>query len=197
MKTFRYLFFISILILPLTSHLYAQGKRTRQGEIYGIVEAGYGNGTGKIRFKTINTRTPYEGYFIRLRTEIGYKFTDRLGTGIGFGLDGYHNFTANTAPLFVAVHYALNSEPNSFTVFGKMGYSIPLAANFEKGYMVNLGIGKQIPLRRMVLLPSVGFNAQQITNLSYFVYDPMTSRTSFYEDKAWLKSINVNLGFVF
>lgn len=92
---------LAILCFHINASTYGQSLERKKSNLYNITEIGYGTGIGKINFESIDSKTRYDGYFYRLRTQFGYIFTDRLTGGIGFGLDGYHNFTANTAPFFL------------------------------------------------------------------------------------------------
>jgi hypothetical protein len=188
---------IVILCFHINTSTYGQSLKQKKSNFYNITEIGYGTGIGKINFKSIDSKTPYDGHFYRLRTQFGYIFTDRLTGGIGFGLDGYHNFTANTAPFFLYIRHHLTSTQKPYFIFGNMGYSVPFSNNFEKGYILTAGVGKRINTGKIGCFPSIGFNLQQIQNFSYFTFDPATSLIVFYFDNIVLKTITINLGFMF
>lgn len=188
---------LTILYFHINALTFGQSLERKKSKLYNITEIGYGTGVGKINFKSINTKTPYDGHFYRLRTQLGYIFTDRLTGGIGFGLDGYHNFTANTAPFYFDIRYYLTSSAKPYFVFGNLGYTIQLANNFEKGYFLSTGAGKRINTGNIGCFPSIGFNLQQIQNFSYFTFDPASSQITFFYDNIVVKTITINLGFIF
>lgn len=181
-----------IVFILIQCHLLAQTNNDRK--FYNLTEIGYGIGVGSVRFEKINNKTKYEGRFFRLRTQFAYRLTDHFDLGLGFGLDGYHNFTANTAPLFIASRYSFKQSSLISTI--NVGYSIPLASNFERGLMGSLGIGKKVTLGKLKLLPSIAFNAQALNNISYFIIDN-NSQIIFLEDTLVLKSVALNLGIIF
>jgi hypothetical protein len=146
---------------------------------FNLTEIGYGAGIGKVKFENLNGSEKNESTYFRLRTQFGYFISTRLSIGMGLGLDGYHENTFNTAPLFTDVRYYVTDRPQTFFVFANTGYAIPLGNNFEKGFMGGIALGRKISRRRLTLLPSVGLHVQQL------------------ESVATLKSIQFNFGLMF
>jgi hypothetical protein len=170
------------------------GKTTR---IYNQTELGYGVGVGNYFLQSINAHSSYTGYFYRFRTQFGYLLSERLAAGMGFGLDGYHNFTANTAPVFCDIQYYFYTSPSvRISIWGNAGYSVRLAGNFENGSMLGCGIGTLLTSGKMAFVPRIGFQAQQINDYGYFFFPPVPGPVQEQQDKIWLKTIVFNLGIL-
>lgn len=170
------------------SSVFGQTAKQKKSKFYNITEVGYGHGIGKINLKKSNQKINNDGYSVRLRTQFGYFLNDQFSCGLGFGLDGYHNFTANTAPLFLDVRYYTNPNPQSFFIFSNLGYSIPLSDNFEQGFMGGVALGKRVSTRKLILLPSIGINIQQVKDIPYFTFGTENFN---------LMTISFNLGLLF
>lgn len=186
-----------ISIIVIISFTIALGQRVKRKEskVFNITEIGYGHGFGKINFKDVNLKIQNESSYFRLRTQFGYFFSEKLSLGIGMGLDGYHDYTFNTAPLFVDARYYFSPQPQTFFVFTNLGYAIPLASNFEQGIMGGISFGRKISTRKLILLPSIGVNVQQLQNIGYYAFSQ--SQASSFGDNITLMSIQFNLGLMF
>ncbi len=184
----RRYYFITISMFICCISVFGQAVKQKKSKFYNITEVGYGHGIGKINLKKSNQKIDNNGYLVRLRTQFGYFLNDQFSCGLGFGLDGYHDFTANTAPLFFDARYYTNSIPQSFFILSNFGYSVPLANNFEQGFMGGIAIGKRISTRKLILLPSIGINIQQVKNIKDF-----TIGTEDFN----LVTISFNLGLMF
>lgn len=169
-----------------------QGVRTKQSKLFNITEVGYGNGLGKIDLKKIALKVQNESHYFRLRTQFGYFIDNNFSVGLGIGLDGYHNYTFNTAPLFVDVRYYFNSQPQTFFIFSNLGYALPLANNFEQGLMGGISIGRKMSSRKLLLLPSIGVNIQQLKDVGYDLYTLSNDHGNIK-----LMSLQLNLGLMF
>lgn len=180
--------FIIICIFICSISVYGQSVKQKESKFYNITEIGYGLGIGKINLKKANQKIDNDGYYVRLRTQFGYFLNDQFSVGLGFGLDGYHEFTANTAPLFLDARYYFTHQPQSFFVFLNSGYAIPLSENFETGYMGAIVLGKRISTRKLILLPGIGVNVQQLRNIEYY-----SNGTEDFN----LTTISFNLGLMF
>lgn len=179
--------FIIIYIFICSTSIYGQAVKQKESKFYNITEIGYGLGIGKISLKYTNQQIDNDGYYVRLRTQFGYFLSKQLSMGLGFGLDGYHEITANTAPLFLDARYYFTHQPQSFFVFLNLGYAIPLSNNFETGYMGAIVLGKKISTRKLILLPGIGINIQHLKDIEY------TIGTEDFN----LATISFNLGLMF
>lgn len=179
--------FIIICIFICSISVYGQSVKQKESKFYNITEIGYGLGIGKIKLKNSNQKIDNNGYSVRLRTQFGYFLSRQFSVGLGFGLDGYHEVTANTAPLFLDARYYFSHQPKSLFVFLNSGYALPLSSNFETGYMGAIVLGKKISTRKLILLPGIGVNIQQLKNIEY---------TSGTEDLN-ITTISFNLGLMF
>jgi hypothetical protein len=168
-----------------------QTGKIRESRFYNISEVGYGSGIGNINFSKANVKVKNDSYYVRLRTQFGYSFNDKFSFGIGFGLDGYHDYTFNTAPLFLDTRYYFKSRPRTLFIFSNLGYSIRMSSNFEQGFMGGFSIGQRRPLKRIALLPSIGINVQQIQGVGYYNFSQSPV------DNINLISVQFNLGFLF
>ncbi len=177
--------------------VFAQDKKEKKSHFYNITQFGYGIGIGKVNYKQIDNKVSYEGHSFRLRTEFGYYDPNHFNIGIGFGLDGYHESTMNTAPLFASFRYYLSQSRNPFFVLTNIGYSIKLNETFERGGLGSLEFGKKITLGRMSIMPSVGFNFFNAKEMGYFTYDPTNGQVQFYNDDLLVKTFVINVGFMF
>ncbi|MCU0419037.1 MAG: hypothetical protein MUC38_05205 [Cyclobacteriaceae bacterium] len=191
--------FATVACILFFSHpdTWAQRESQQDTKFYNITEIGYGTGIGKLTFDRINAKVGYQGRFFRLRTQLGYRVSERLGMGLGFGLDGYQEPGANTAPAFIDVRYRLSAKPNAFFLSSNVGYSLHIGQEFERGTLLHLSLGKRVNLGRLRLAPSIGIQTQQIKRAGYFVIDNSTGLVSFETQDLWYKTISFNLGFLF
>lgn len=181
-----------ILINPI------QAQKVKDHKFYNITEIGYGHGFGKISFKEPNFSSRYEGYFIRLRTQFGILITNQLSAGLGFGLDGYHVPGSNTAPLFLDGRYYWRDKPQTFFTGVNLGYSIPINSSvFQSGVMGSVLIGRRISGKRLIYVPSIGLNIQQIRNFRYTIVDLDSNQFYTGEQSVIHNTLAFNLGFMF
>lgn len=188
-------FFIIILLIGSVTITVGQGVKNKESKFYNITEIGYGHGVGKMNFKDVNLKIQNESSYFRIRTQFGYFFSEKISLGLGVGLDGYHDYTFNTAPLFVDMRYYFKSQPQTFFVFSNLGYAIPLDNNFEQGIMGGVSLGRKISTRKLILLPSIGVNVQQLQDIGYYVFSQ--SQASSFGENITLMSIQFNLGLMF
>lgn len=187
-----------IVIMLLSTSLASTGQvKKKSSRFYNTTEIGYGHGVGNIKLKTFNSKIPYEGHFFRLRSQLGYFLTEQISMGVGFGLDGYHEFTANTAPVFIDARYFFSTDPQSFYAGLNIGKSLSISDNFESGKMYSILAGKKISTRKLILLPSIAFHIQQLDSFPFFGFDPAKSQTILINETVDLRSITVNLGILF
>lgn len=193
MTLIRYL--IAVIILFGIHTVFAQDKKEKKSHFYNITQLGYGIGIGKVNYKQIDTKASYDGYSFRLRTEFGYYEPNHFNVGIGFGLDGYHEFGMNTAPLFASFRYYLSQKRSPYFVLANIGYSLELGGAFERGGLGSLEFGKKLTLGRMAIMPSVGFNLFSAQDMDYSTYD--NGMFQFHTDNLTVKTFIINLGFMF
>lgn len=193
-KLFLSILFLSYILSfhPAFSQFSTKNKSTG---FYNITELGYGHGIGKIDFKKSGFEIANESKYFRLRAEFGYFVSNKISIGLGIGLDGYHDYTLNTAPMFIDVRYYLKDKPQAFFLSGNLGYALPLSSNFEQGILAGFTIGKKMSGRRIILLPSTGLNFQQIQNFSSYSFGSNQGGNK--EENIWLTSLQFNLGFLF
>jgi hypothetical protein len=141
-----------IVLLAITFKSNAQSTNSRHTGIYYITEFGY-----------LSTSNNYVNHAFRLRTIFGHFITPKISTGIGLGLDGYHDPSdINTAPLFLDVRGYILDEPKTLFTFLNLGKSVELFDGQEKGFFTNFGIGYQ----KNKLLVSIGYNRQIIEDIN-------------------------------
>lgn len=71
----------------------------------------------------------------------GYYIVPELSVGLGFGLDGLHNPSANTFPLYADLRYYSKDEGNSWYGLFDYGRTLKLSDGFKKGEMIRIGVG--------------------------------------------------------
>ena len=125
---------ITIVLLILSANLFAQEKspiRKNQG-IFNITEIGYLPSVGNVNYSGYSVENSAQTY--RLRTIFGYFLNPYLSVGLGVGLDGYHDPTYNTMPLFVEGRGYLWNSRNTPYVFLDLGKAIKAGEAFEEGF---------------------------------------------------------------
>lgn len=185
--------FLLIMLSGLSTHAIAQFGKTKK--FYNLTEFGYLTGIGS--YKIDGTKVSNNGHAYRLRTQFGSFITPKLSLGIGIGLDGYHQPSYNTCPTFVDVHYYLNDQKKTMFIFGDFGYAIELGPEFSGGPMMNSGIGYKRTMNKSSLLFSLGYNIQQIRNVSFTIIDVGTGQFHTTQNHIGLKSISFNFGILF
>lgn len=184
------LFITAAILLFTVSFTFCQGVKVKSSKFYNITELGYGKGVAVLRFKSSDIDLKDAGYYIRLRTQFGYFFSSQFSLGLGFGLDGYHNETFNTAPLFADGRYYFSQSPKSFFIFSNIGYAVPLNKIFEQGFMGGIAIGKKIPRSKLIIAPSIGLNIQHFKDITYFTSTGI-------ESSIGVMSVQFNVGLLF
>ena len=170
-------------------------KKNKNVGLFNITEIGYNRGIGQATFRP-DVVVDNQGTVNRLRTTFGYFLRPDVSVGLGFGLDGYHDPSYNTAPLVADVRYYHHPTGNSLFVAGNTGYALKLGAGFEQGITAGLHVGYRLILGRSThLVFSAGPDTQQLRDARILVIGP----TSFEEIEStiWLKSLSFNAGFLF
>jgi len=158
---------IAALIIALPGYLFAQQAsgelKTKQEKGYfNITEFGFFTGNSSIRIENRGTGSTVNIY--SLRTINGIFLDRQFSLGIGIGLDGvdikkygFHN----TFNAFADLRYYFKANEDGFFVYTDVGSAIKIADNFEKGLLLNLGIGRKISLSdTFMIVPSIGYNQQ-------------------------------------
>lgn len=71
----------------------------------------------------------------------GYYLIPELSLGIGVGLEGFHNPSSNTFPLYGDIRYYSEVEGNSWYASLSYGRNLELNNTFRKGELIRLGLG--------------------------------------------------------
>jgi hypothetical protein len=125
-----------------------------------------------------------------LQTITGYFISPLFSVGIGFGLDGYHEPTFNTAPLFIDARFYFQNRRNTPMLFVDYGTLVKLGEEFEKGTMVEAGAGYKFFISdKLAMLASINFSAKGIslTDESFTTSDETVT----------IRGIGFTLGFIF
>tara|TARA_R110002095_G_scaffold206391_2_gene190473 strand:+ start:1744 stop:2286 length:543 start_codon:yes stop_codon:yes gene_type:complete len=125
-----------------------------------------------------------------LKTIFGYFLSPHWSLGAGIGLDGYHNPNFNTAPLFIDIRgYFVDGKNTSFA-FLDLGTLLKLSNEFEKGYMLETGVGYKFFASEniaMVFSINASFKGLSLTNQNYTESDRIVD----------LRGVGFTLGFIF
>lgn len=71
----------------------------------------------------------------------GYYLIPELSLGLGFGLDGFHNPTANTFPIYGDLRYYVKDEGDTWYGLLNYGKNLKLNDSFKKGELIRIGVG--------------------------------------------------------
>lgn len=164
--------FILISILFLSCILHAQTIKTKQEKGYfNITELGFFYGNSDI--KSLNYGTSSSVNIRSLRTINGVFLNPKFSLGLGIGLDGVDIEEAgfyNTFNLFADARYYLQSAKGGWFFYASLGSALKIEDNFEKGMMLNLGVGRKIMIgSNFAIVPSIGYDQQdfKIGNIKY------------------------------
>jgi hypothetical protein len=188
----RVIFFI--FTMAISSVGFAQGQK-KSHNLYGVFQFGYLKGTGNIEFNDV--RTANKGNAFRARISGGYYITPKFSTGLGWGLEGYHDPDYNLAPLFVESRYFLKPMGNALFIQANAGYQLSLSNEFRKGTYLGIYGGYKIGKKRVHVLLSTGLDFNQVRNANILVYDATTNSLAVQHADIWLKSISFNCAFEF
>jgi len=155
--------YLTLLFIILSLGAFAQEKEEikKNTGIFNLTEIGYLPGVGNISYDNIDIENEANTY--RLRTIFGYFLTPHFSLGAGIGLDGYHNPTYNTMPLFIEGRaYLLNNRHSPF-FYADIGKAIKAGMEFEEGLFFNTGIGYKFFLsEKFCIHTSIGYNLQHM-----------------------------------
>lgn len=117
-----------------------------------------------------------------------YVIPKRLSAGLGFGLDGYNNPNANTAPLYGDVRFYFTSERNIPYVYANYGGLLQLGQGFHKGQVARIGAGyKFFVSKKLCMTADVSFVAKSIS----YTNEPVLRS----KDALFIKGVGFTLGF--
>ncbi|PWD97535.1 hypothetical protein [Marinilabilia rubra] len=120
-----------------------------------------------------------------LRVYTGYFVSPKLSLSLGFGLDRYEGYGANTAPLILQGNYYLSPNKNSFFASAEVGTQIVFAkgstnntGSTDAGHVYALMLGKEISFSdKTGLNIYLGYNFQRSNNEGF--YHEKINRKSF------------------
>ena len=172
----------------------------QNSRLFFITEIGYLSGTGNVTVDNFELSNEGFGAFFKFIT--GYRINNQFAGGLGFGLNGYHEPSSSTFPIFIAARWNLKDANNTPFTFVDFGYAVKLIDSFETGILTNFGVGYKLYLgffgRRAHLLPSVGFNIQQIKReRQIMVTGQFPPQFDTIQDDILVKSFSINLGVEF
>lgn len=95
----------------------------------------------------------------------GYRFNDFLAAGIGIGLDGIHNPSYNTVPLFVDLRVYSSGNENPVYLYVNAGRHFDPGirnSSFQTGGLFGIGVGYQFKIQKVTLQADVGFHTKNL-----------------------------------
>lgn len=175
---------ILIVANLVTAQDLSRPQKTKQEKGYfNILEMGYFIGKSNLlnddfkRSTSLNVRS--------IRTVNGWFLNPKFSLGLGVGLDGNDTKSFGFFNTFIAyadVRYYLKNSKDGWFFYTDLGSAIPISDTFEKGLFLNTGSGYKFNIGRTMLIPSVGYNQQ---NLQTYYSDYRNS------------SFAIKLGFLF
>ena len=187
--------YILILLVLLTSTFNGYAQDHQKGKIYGMAEIGHLRGIGNVN-GGIFTYPNTEGRVYRLRLSLGYFIHSQVSVGAGFGLDGYHDPSYNTRPVYLDIRGYLPKGKHNLFSFINLGWAIG-GETFTSGKMGAIGVGYRLAERKVQFCPSIGINFQEMKSGSIWVNDLNTGQSILVDTKSNLTNVCFNLGFLF
>lgn len=164
-----------------------------------ITEVGFLKGTGNVTIE--DNQLSNQGVGARMRFIAGYYITRQLSVGLGAGFDGYFDPNATTFPIFIDVRSYLKDARSTPFASLDLGYAPAISDRLEKGFLVNLAVGYKVYLgifgRKSHLLPSLGFNLQQIKRNRQTINSQFPPQLETIEDSFLVNSLVIGLGVEF
>ncbi len=111
--------------------------------VFGIVKLGFGQPLS-VDYEYKNKITEVgssKSSVYSLNVIGGYYIVPEFSVGLGFGLDGLHNPSANTFPIYADLRYYSKDEGNSWYGLFDYGRTLKLSDSFKKGEMIRVGVG--------------------------------------------------------
>ncbi len=143
MKKYLILVAFSFLLAATYAQDLKQRDSFKNEGLFGIVKAGFGVPLSVER-QNGDSSTEDSGSkssVFSLNAIGGYYIIPELSVGLGFGLDGLHNPSANTFPIYGDVRYYVKQEGNTWYGLLNYGRNLKLSDGFKKGELIRLGIG--------------------------------------------------------
>ena len=104
-----------------------------------------------------------------LQTINGYFISPYFSLGVGIGLDGHHDPTYNTMPLFLDARAYLSDDGESLYSYLDFGPTLRLggeSSEFRKGVLFNLGVGYKFNVSERLFLVSDLFYSHKTVSLT-------------------------------
>ncbi len=93
----------------------------------------------------------------------GYYIVPEFSIGLGLGLDGLHNPTANTFPIYADLRYYVKDEGNSWYGLFDYGRTLKLSDGFKKSEVIRLGIGYKFFTGKMCWVADITYGQHNIS----------------------------------
>jgi hypothetical protein len=194
--------FIIILTFFVSGLAYSQNEKSidefRNKGYFNITKFGYIN----VSSAKLETYSPIDGVVVTdlplekasafsLQTINGYFFSPYFSTGLGIGLDGYHNPNYNTLPIFLDFRVYFNDDIGSPYLFTDYGTLVKIENGTNNGTIFNIGFGYKLPLneKRLTIVTDISYSYKSISN------DGLSIRKS--ESWTQIKGIMLSLGIIF
>lgn len=170
------LFFLFIGIKPalagdrisgLPDHNYSLDQRQISEHSYSVDGHGFFNIVdGNLAIGLGDTKTNISKYIAGLSNVMGYRFSPRIWTGIGFGINAYNG--GSTVPLYLDGRLFFGKKKNKPFLVGDAGYLFRAGGEeANTRIFVNPGFGWNFPISaKASVIASVGYFAQweNVTN---------------------------------
>ena len=191
-----------ILTLFLTGLIFSQNENTideyRNRGFFNITKFGY----IKVNEANLETFSPTNGVLVTdisidksqafsLQTISGHFFSPYFSTGLGIGLDGYHDPNYNTLPIFLDLRFYFNDGISSPYLFTDYGTLVKVENGKNNGTIFNIGFGYKLPLnnKRLMIVTDLSYSYKSVSN------DGLSIRKS--ESWTQIKGIMLSLGVIF
>jgi len=191
--------FILTILLAATVVSQAQTNICKKGDkntgLFGLIQGSYIKNfhayeETNIKNVDVNTQlnTKQSNAYSLNFIVVYYVIPKRLTAGLGFGLDGYNNPNANTAPLYGDVRFYFTSERNIPFVYVEYGGMLQLGKEFHKGQVARIGAGYRFfATKKLRMTADISFVAK---SLSYTNEPVLRSK-----DALFIKGVGFTLGF--
>lgn len=176
-------------LLPCVAYAQTRDNRTNKG-FFNITQLGYHWGIGS--YGVDFDKRENDGRVYRLRTTFGYFVTPQVSVGVGFGLDGLHNPSFNTAPLVADVRYYLFDDRSGPYAGATLGYAPEWGGAFTAAPLGSVTLGyRQYLGKRFSFLTGLSYDAHQVRGVWFRQFDPQfgfrTIKANF-----WLQSFSLS-----
>ncbi|WP_268123352.1 hypothetical protein [Roseivirga pacifica] len=191
---------VVLCFLPF-NELFGQKTQLQESDWAIKLEFSYLLGVGSLDYEGFAVNNSTNVY--SLRTSVSKRIRDSSTyLGMGIGLDGYHNPTYNTMPLFIEAVSLHKFRQINFEINLKGGYSIGAIRDVKPGWFSEIALGFILlnkKKRKLVLSPT--YKVQQIknANILIFYFDPMNNviSTEYVEDTIHAHNLGLKLSWYF